>query len=87
MALREDYYTPCVEEINQKIREVESLIDELELRDIESEFGIENSAYEDELGQETKLILNILEEVQDKLIYNRRKLALSVSEVWYDENN
>lgn len=82
MALREDYYTPCVEEISQKIREVESLIDELELRDVESEFGIENSAYEDEIVQETKLIINILEEVQDKLIKNRRKLASSVTEVW-----
>lgn len=76
MALREDYFTPCSDEMNRKIRIVENIQEDI-VR-IKNNLGVENSYSEEDLKNKFKKLEVLLEDVRDLLYFERCKLADSI---------
>lgn len=79
MALREDYYTPCIDELMRKISVVEDIQEEL--NKVRKNTGVENSQMEEDIKDEIKRLDKLLEDVRDMLYDEKRKLADKVSDI------
>lgn len=75
MALREDYYTPCIDEINSRIGAIEEVKDEIESRNYDEEFGVENSGSSDDIEEKIKKIITKLDDMIEILYSEKNKLA------------
>ncbi len=79
MALREDYFSPCANEINRKIRIVESIQEDI--INTKNNLGLENSISEEDLKNKLKRLDTLLEDVRSLLYLEKNKLADSVSDL------
>lgn len=75
MALREDYASECIDEINRKIKSINNIIDEIRPYNFDVELGLENSVYIEKIDYEVKSIINTLEDLKEILLQERRKIA------------
>lgn len=73
MALRQDYYTPCAEEIDKKIKAAQTLIEELEGL-TSDDIGVENSEHEINYRTEIERSIKVFESIITGLEDSKKSL-------------
>lgn len=81
MALREDYYTPCTDELNRKIALINRIIDDITPNNYDEEFGLENCLKSEDISHELKGIISTMQELVETLEYEKKKLAQNINEI------
>lgn len=81
MALREDYYEPCADEIDRRLRLIEQIKTDITPIDYDGGFGIENSNLSEDIEDEYREVFKILDEMLELLEREKRKLADDISDV------
>ncbi len=81
MALREDYHTPCIEEINRRIGLIDNIIGDIKPYNYKAKLGLENSSHEEKIENVLDDIVKKLEKMQEVLISERKKIAYDTSDV------
>lgn len=85
MALREDYYGPCVGEIEEKIKLINEIITEITTGNFDDDCGLENLKYSTEFEDEITAACDLLEGLVDVLNEEKGKLADDIADVggWF----